>query len=328
MRKYRSKVLRFVNYKKLIWISIGFVALAWILDSFLDSLIFRQDTLIEQLFYPTIHETGVRLLFGSVFIVFGIYTQLGITRLKQTEEMLKEAIIKAEDEKNKAKAVIEAMGDGIILQDTDFKVIYQNQIQNEVYGNHVGEYCYKAYEGRDTICEKCPIEGSLRDGKIHRTEKRVITDRGIMYFELLGSPLRDSAGKITGGVKVVRDITESRRIEEALRESEKKYRALFEAAPVGIGIADLEGKVLDGNMNMMEMTGFTIEELKNKDVDITYADPDERRLLIKTLKETGRMRDWEVRLKHKDGTIYYALLNVDLLELGGHKIILTTARDI
>ncbi|VVB94784.1 Chemotaxis protein CheY [uncultured archaeon] len=328
MSSHRKGIRGFVGYENLIWISIGLGALAWVLDSLLDSVIFREGNVIGQIINPTIHEIGLRLLFGSAFILFGIYTQFGIIKLKKADKELKAAIIKAEDEKNKTKAVIEAIGDGIILQDTDFKITYQNQIQNDLYGNHVGEYCYKVYEGRDTICDDCPIELSFNDGKIHRVERSVPTDNGTLYAELTGSPLRDSTGKIIGGVKVVRNITGQKRVEEALRESEKKYRALFEAAPVGIGIADLEGKVLDGNVNMLEMTGFTAEELKYGDVRSTYADPDERRLLIKTLKETGRVRDWEVRLIRNDGTIYYALLNVDLLELGGHKVLLTTARDI
>jgi PAS domain S-box-containing protein len=79
---------------------------------------------------------------------------------------------------------------------------------------------------------------------------------------------------------------------------------------------------------MLEITGFTLEELKSMDVIATYVDSDERKMLLKTLQETGRVRDWEVRLKRKGGTIYYALLNADLLDLKGHKVILTTARDI
>jgi PAS domain S-box-containing protein len=103
---------------------------------------------------------------------------------------------------------------------------------------------------------------------------------------------------------------------------------LFEATPVGIGVADLEGKIIDCNTNMLEITGFTLEELKSMDVSATYVDSDERKMLLKTLQETGRVRDLEVRLKRKDGTIYNALLNADLLELKGHKVILTTSRDI
>ena len=256
MNKYRNGILRFLNYENLIWMSIGFAALAWILDSLLDSLIFHDSTFIDQIIYPSNHEIGIRLLFGSVFVVFGIYNQYGITRFKKAENALKLAVILAEDEKNKTKEIIEAMGDGIIIQDTDYKILYQNQIQNEIYGNRAGEYCYKAYEGKDTICEDCPIEASFIDGKIHKTERSVSTDKGMLYAELTGSPLRDSTGKIIGGVKVVRDITRLKRVEETLRESEEKYRALFEATPVGIGIADLEGKILDCNTNMQEMTGL------------------------------------------------------------------------
>src|SRR5665811_996004 len=92
-----------------------------------------------------------------------------ISKMKQTEDALKVAVIKAEDEKNKTKAIIEAIGDGIILQDTDFKIVYQNQIQNEIYGNRIGEYCYKAYEGKNTICEDCPIAVSYTHLRAHET---------------------------------------------------------------------------------------------------------------------------------------------------------------
>jgi len=193
---------KLLDNTKLILISIGLAALAWILDSLLDSLIFHENTVIGQIITPADHEIAIRLLFGSIFILFGIYIQHGVTRLKRAEHALKGAVIQAEDEKNKTKEVIEAIGDGIILQDTDYRIIYQNQIQNEIYGNRVGEYCYKAYEGKDTLCEDCPIEASFSDGKIHKVERSVPTDKGILYIELTGSALRDSTGKIIGGSRL------------------------------------------------------------------------------------------------------------------------------
>ena len=84
--------------------SIGFAALAWILDSLMDSLIFHDGTFINQILNPAKREIGIRLLFGSIFIVFGIYIQ-------KTEDSLKVAVTTAEDEKNKTKAIIEAIGD-------------------------------------------------------------------------------------------------------------------------------------------------------------------------------------------------------------------------
>jgi PAS domain S-box-containing protein len=97
---------------------------------------------------------------------------------------------------------------------------------------------------------------------------------------------------------------------------------------MGIGTADLKGNILDCNQSMQKIMGFTLEELKSIDMDSIYVNPDERKSLIRALQETGRVRDWEVRLKRKDGTIYYALLYTDLLELRGHKVLLTTLRDI
>ena len=53
---------------------------------------------------------------------------------------------------------------------------------------------------------------------------------------------------------------EQKKVIEELRESEAKYRLLFDAAPVGIGIADLEGNIIDANRNMQEMSGFSLDE--------------------------------------------------------------------
>jgi diguanylate cyclase (GGDEF)-like protein/PAS domain S-box-containing protein len=125
-----------------------------------------------------------------------------------------------------------------------------------------------------------------------------------------------------------RELAERKRAEEALRESEEKYRGLFEASPVGIEMSDLEGNVFASNQSMLELTGYTPEELQTVKLGDTYVDPDEYKRLLKALQKNGEVRDWEARLKRKDGTVYFALLNVDQLELGGRKVILTTARDI
>jgi PAS domain S-box-containing protein len=116
--------------------------------------------------------------------------------------------------------------------------------------------------------------------------------------------------------------------EVQLETVNEMYRLLFEAAPVGIGVADLEGNVLDANPSIQKMMGFTLEELRSVGVGATYAEPEERVALFQALREKGIVRDREVRLKRKDGTIYTALLNVDMVELCGCKLLLTTARDI
>jgi PAS domain S-box-containing protein len=123
-------------------------------------------------------------------------------------------------------------------------------------------------------------------------------------------------------------IIERKRTEEALRDSERRYRHLFDASPVGIGISDHEGRVLAANRSMQEMTGYSLEEFGEVRLGDTYVDPGERASLLEVLLESGRVRDREVRLRRKDGAVYAALLNVDQVAVGGQTVFLTTARDV
>ncbi len=99
-----------------------------------------------------------------------------------SDETLKNTIAKPYDEKNRSNAIIQAIGDGIIIQNTEYIITYQNDVHIRLYGNHVGKYCYKVF-GNGTICEECPVEMSFMDGEIHKTEKKVVTDKGIFYYE-------------------------------------------------------------------------------------------------------------------------------------------------
>ena len=98
-----------------------------------------------------------------------------ISARKRAEETRRRALEKAEEEKNKSDAIIAALSDGVSIQDRAFKVIYQNQLHRDLIGgDHVGEYCYKAYRKKDAVCEDCPLVLSFRDGKRH-TEERTTT---------------------------------------------------------------------------------------------------------------------------------------------------------
>ena len=71
---------------------------------------------------------------------------------------------------------------------------------------------------------------------------------------------------------------------------------------------------------MLEMTGFTSEELKSAGTGAIHGEPDERGNILNILQESGRVRDYKVRLKWKDGTAYFAILNAKPIELNGQKM--------
>lgn len=132
-------------------------------------------------------------------------------RIAETEKAL-------HDERGRLYGILDSIGDGIVLQDRDWKVTFQNKASIDLIGLHKGEDCFRAFESREEVCETCPILDSFRDGGVHREEKLTHTPHGEQFVELTGSALRDEKGNITGGVKVVRNITERRRLERQRAE--------------------------------------------------------------------------------------------------------------
>jgi len=122
------------------------------------------------------------------------------------------------EEKNKSEAIIAALGDGISIQDRNYRVLYQNDVHRRLIGNHPGELCYAAYEKRDSVCDGCPVALAFLDGEVHNVERSANFPDGRQYFDITASPLRDASGEIIGGIELVRNITKRKRAELALEE--------------------------------------------------------------------------------------------------------------
>lgn len=115
------------------------------------------------------------------------------------------------------QGIMDAIGDGISIQDTGLKILYQNRVHKDLFGDHIGEYCYKAFECGNHNGKECPLELSFKDAKTHLEEIEVDTDKGILYIEIAASTIRSETGEVIGGIEVVRDITKRRKGEERKR---------------------------------------------------------------------------------------------------------------
>ena len=114
--------------------------------------------------------------------------------------------------------------------------------------------------------------------------------------------LKDKNGRIAGIRCAIQDITERKRIEEALKESEEKYRILFETSKDAIYITTPEGKLVEANQSHLDLFGYTKEERSGFRVADTYLNPDDRVRFRKEVEEKGAVKDFEVTLRKMDGT--------------------------
>lgn len=135
---------------------------------------------------------------------------------------------------------------------------------------------------------------------------------------LSASILYDAEGREAGTVGFNKDLRERKRAEEKLRESEERYRTLFENAPIGLGVADADGTLLAFNNAMLEPGGYTREDiLRMGNVTHLYDDPNQRAIVLAIAQGQGFLHQHEVRFKRKDGGSYDALLSLTPVRIGG-----------
>ena len=106
------------------------------------------------------------------------------------------------------------------------------------------------------------------------------------------------------------DITERKRSEQALQENEKKYRSLFEGSRDAIYMTAADGQLMDANQAFLDLFGYSREEIVHSNAKQVYVTAKDRNIFKQTMYERGSIRDFEMQLQKKDGTIMDCLLSV------------------
>jgi diguanylate cyclase (GGDEF)-like protein/PAS domain S-box-containing protein len=136
-------------------------------------------------------------------------------------------------------------------------------------------------------------------------QMRVGPGREETWFTAVFSPLtRDTV------LIVAQDVTERKKTEAAARQSEARYRQLFENLLESVYQSAPDGKITSANPAMVRLLGYdSEEELLSVNAAETYANAEDRRVWVERLNKEGELRNFEVSLKRKDGTLIPVLLN-------------------
>jgi PAS domain S-box-containing protein len=275
---------------------------------------------------PTPPEYGDRRMTVRAFKVgdcLGLILR-DVTREKKREQQLLET-------EEQLRSIYDSLNAGIVIHDTEGVVVSANKRaceildieEEELVGADMNELCSNIVndKGQKIEAEDHPLTMTLQTTcPVRNQTVGLLSDEPAKSTWLLVNtePIFDpETDKLEQVLCTFIDITEQKNIGDALEESEERYRHIFENSPIGIGISGMDGRVITANNAMLEITGYSLDEFRKINIADTYVSVDDRRRLLQALNQYGRVTDYLVRLKRKDGTSYDAILNITRINLGG-----------
>ena len=241
-------------------------------------------------------------------------------------------ITKHKKAEEKYRNLFENASDPIITLDRKGKVTSVNKMveeygyeRDELVGKNMLNFIPKKYWAK---LGKYTTE--VLRGKTVQGEVEIITKKGNIFAEYRGNSIREK-GKIVGAQIILRDVTERKRAEERLKESEEKFKALAEQSPNMIFI-NKKGRVVYANKKCEEIMGYKRREFYSPDFDFLTLIAPECTGLIKANfsrhMKGEEVAPYEYTLITKDGKRIEALIASTLIRYGAESAILEIVTDI
>ncbi len=235
------------------------------------------------------------------------------------------------------REIFNAANDAIFIHDAETGAILDvNQKTCEVFG-----YTVEEFRGLEVGDFSSGEPGFDQDGAMAEIGKALETGEVLFEWhckkqsgELFWVEVNLKTGSLLGKnilLALVRDITERKTAEEALRASENKFSNAFYASPDSITISSLAtSELYEVNDGFLHLSGYSRDEVIGKsalELEI-WPDPLDREKMKEALQKEGRIRNQEYQFQDKDGALHICLFSVEIIDLHGEPCNLSVARDI
>ncbi len=244
----------------------------------------------------------------------------------------------AEAEQRLLSEVVRQAAEAVILLDRDLRIVYANPAFQRLMGYTPEEILGQplsilSVPGLPDPLQPAEVVRQVREsGSWHGEVQRRAKDGTAIPVLLRASVIRDAQGGITGYAGTYLDLREIKRAEQALRESEQRFRALIENVSDLIAVHDREGRIRYASPSIERLLGYRPEQVLGAGID-ELVHPDDRaeatRVLRLTLQSPGAVYTVESRVRHQDGSYrHLEIAGRNLLDdpvIGG---IVVNARDI
>jgi PAS domain S-box-containing protein len=217
-------------------------------------------------------------------------------------------------------AIVQSSDDAIISKSLDGEILSWNPGAERMYGYSAMEVLGQPVSiliPHDAVDELPAIMNRLRRGE--RIEQYETVRRGkdgrLLNVELSVSPLLDASGKIAGAAAVARDITDRKQMEEAVRESEERFRIAFEYTNVAMVITDINHRFVRVNAAFARLFGYSETEMLRMSMgEVTHPEDLAESYARREALKVGEIPyfQMEKRYLHSDGNVFWGLANVSL----------------
>lgn len=263
----------------------------------------------------------VLLSFGSEINSAGVCMET--TVCKQAVESTRELTTQVQEQANILNAILTASVDHIYIFNHRGCYQYVSRDGATLLGLKPQDIIGKTLQDLDLPTDfveqvDSQRQAVMKTGQPIKDECEYITADGLHYYEYILTPLRNYKQSIEGVITVFRDITEHKRAEKILRESEARFRRLFESNLIGVAFWNVDGFILDANDAFLQLAGYTRDEFATLGkinwrelTPIEYKDLDDRALL--EVQTAGVSRIYEKEYIQRDGKRVAIVLGIALL---------------